>query len=95
MIFFLHNRTGGAYSLFCRKNWAGEVMTFFEKGNGGMGNDFLHNRIGGANAFSAENIFVVFSYKLTPPPLKDNRKRTILFCDITFVSSAEIFAIFY
>ena len=44
-------------------------MTFFEKGNGEMGNDFLQNRIGGANAISAENIFVVFSIKLTSHPL--------------------------
>ena len=73
--FFLQNRTGGAYSLFCRKNWAGEVMTFFEKGNGGKGNDYLHNRIGGANAFSAENIFVVFSFKLYPRPLKRQPKK--------------------
>ena len=79
MIIFLHNRTGGGYSLFCRKNWAGEVMTFFERGNGGMGDDFLQNRIGRTNAFSAENIFVVFYFKLTPPPLTDNRRRSAIF----------------
>ena len=63
--FFVKSDWRGQFP-FRRKNWAGEVMTFFEKGNGEMGNDFLQNRIGGANAFSAENIFVVFSFKLTP-----------------------------
>ena len=54
MIFFAKSDWRGQFP-FRRKNWAGEVMTFFEKGNGEMGNDFLQNRIGGANAFSAES----------------------------------------
>ena len=66
---------GGANSLFAGKIGRGEVMTFYEKGNGEMGNDFLQNRIGEANAISAENIFVVFSFKLTPHPLKRQPKK--------------------
>ena len=65
MIFFCNIGLAGLIP-FSQEKLGGEVMTFFEKGNGEMGNDFLQNRIGGANAFSAENIFVVFSFKLTP-----------------------------
>ena len=60
-------------------------MTFYEKGNGEMGNDFLQNRIGEANAISAENIFVVFSFKLTPHPLKRQPKKNDIVCDIMVI----------
>jgi hypothetical protein len=55
MIFFCKIGLAGPIH-FLQEKLGGGGNDFFEKGNGEMGNDFLQNRIGGANAFSAQNI---------------------------------------